>query len=268
MAGKILEGRTALVTGAAGGIGRAAALSLAEAGAKVIATDLDEGGAQETVRMLSDKGGEGMALQHDVTDPQAWARVYTAAESAYAKLHILVANAGMLAGQDTETISFETYKTMLAINLDGVFLATKTMLPLLKTGAQELQHGASIINISSGAGIIGLPMDPAYSMTKGGVRLFTKGTALEFAQKGYKIRVNSVHPGVVQTKMGDELISTAQTAMGLSDNEAQVAIAMAHPLGRIGQPADIAAGILHLASDASAFMTGSELVIDGGVTAQ
>ena len=142
-------------------------------------------------------------------------------------------------------------------------------MPALRERARQSAHGSAIVNLASVAGLVGSQLDPLYSMTKGGVTLFTKSAALEFARKGYRIRVNSIHPGVIQTDMGDQTF--VSRARNLATNDVDAVREMArktHPIGRLGVPEDIAKGILYLASDDSAFMTGAGLVVDGGLTAQ
>jgi len=150
-----------------------------------------------------------------------------------------------------------------------VFLGTRLALPALRERAAVSAHGSAIVNLASVAGLVGSQLDPLYSMTKGGVTLFTKSTALEFARKGYRIRVNSIHPGVIQTDMGEQTFAARARHHGTNDTEAarQVAVST-HPIGRLGVPNDIAKGIVFLASDDAAFMTGAGLVVDGGLTAQ
>jgi len=155
------------------------------------------------------------------------------------------------------------------VNLTGVFLGTKLAVPALRDRGRTSPHGSAIVNLASVAGLVGSQLDPLYSMTKGGVTLFTKSAALELARKGYRIRVNSIHPGVIQTDMGEQTFVSRARNIGTNDVEAARQIALSsHPIGRLGLPNDIAKGIVFLASDDAAFMTGSSLVIDGGITAQ
>ena len=150
-----------------------------------------------------------------------------------------------------------------------MFLGTKLALPALRERARQSVHGSAIVNLASVAGLVGSQLDPLYSLTKGGVTLFTKSAALEFARKGYRVRVNSIHPGVIQTDMGDQTFVSRARNLGTNDVDAVRGMALrTHPIGRLGTPDDIAKGILYLASDDSAFMTGAGLVVDGGLTAQ
>jgi NAD(P)-dependent dehydrogenase (short-subunit alcohol dehydrogenase family) len=153
--------------------------------------------------------------------------------------------------------------------MTGVFLGTKLCAQALRERARTSKHGSAIVNLASIAGLVGSQLDPLYSMTKGGVTLFTKSTALAFARKGYRIRVNSIHPGVIDTDMGAQTFASRAGQLGSNDVDAARKVALTqHPIGRLGTPEDIARGIVFLASDDSAFMTGSGMVVDGGLTAQ
>jgi NAD(P)-dependent dehydrogenase (short-subunit alcohol dehydrogenase family) len=175
----------------------------------------------------------------------------------------------MFLGKGIEEASLDEWHRLAAINLTGVFLGTKMALPALRDSGAKSEHGSAIVNLASVAGLVGSQLDPLYSMTKGGVTLFTKSTALEFARKGYRIRVNSIHPGVIQTDMGEQTFTARARHVGSNDVEAARQTALrSHPIGRLGIPNDIAKGIVFLASDDAAFMTGSGLVVDGGLTAQ
>ena len=154
------------------------------------------------------------------------------------------------------------------MNMTGVFLGTKLAAPALREAAKSSEHGSAIVNLASIAGIVGSQLDPLYSMTKGGVTLFTKSAALEFARKGYRIRVNSIHPGVIQTDMGAQTFVSRAQRSGTNDTAAvQQAVTETVPWGRLGVPADIAKGIVFLASDDAGYMNGAGLIVDGGVTA-
>ena len=180
-----------------------------------------------------------------------------AAVDAFGQLDIVVNNAGVALGANVEDTTLDDWRKLMSINLDGVFLGTKCAIAAMK------DHGGSIINLSSIEGLIGDPNLAAYNASKGGVRIFTKSAALHCAKAGYKIRVNSVHPGYIWTPMVEGYVGAS------ADPEAtKAALAALHPLGHIGEPDDIAYGVLYLASDESKFVTGAELVIDGGYTAQ
>jgi len=265
-----LDGKVALISGAARGIGGETARLMVEAGAKVAVGDvLDEKG-RETVRAIDGPGGDNSVYVHlDVTREEDWNAAVAAAVGRFGKLDILVNNAGLFLGKDLESASLAEWERLSAVNLTGVFLGTKLCLPALRDAAQKSPHGSAIVNLASTAGIVGSTQDPLYSMTKGGVTLFTKSAALEFARKGYKIRVNSMHPGTIDTDMGDQVLVTRARNLGTNDVEAaRRQVIERLPIGRMGIPTDIAKGIVFLVSDDAAFMTGAGLVIDGGITAQ
>ena len=265
-----LDGKVALVTGAARGIGGETARLMVEAGAKVALCDvLDEQG-REAARAISGPGGDAALYQHlDVTSEEEWTAAIAAVVERFGRLDILVNNAGLFLGKDIESASLAEWQRLSAVNLTGVFLGTKLALPALRAAAETSPCGSAIVNLASTAGLVGSTQDPLYSMTKGGVTLFTKSAALEFARKGYKIRVNSMHPGTIDTDMGDQVLVARARNLGTNDIEAARRQVLGRlPIGRMGTPLDIARGILFLASDDAAFMTGSALVIDGGITAQ
>ncbi len=264
-----LDGKVALISGAARGIGGETARLMVEAGAKVgVADVLDERG-RETVRALESAGGEALYLHLDVTGEEDWSAAIAAIVARFGKLDILVNNAGLFLGKDIEAASLAEWQRLCAVNLTGVFLGTKLALPALREAARESPHGSAIVNLASVAGLVGSTQDPLYSMTKGGVTLFTKSAALEFARKGYRIRVNSMHPGTIDTDMGDQVLVTRARNLGTNDVEmARRQVIERLPIGRMGTVTDIAKGIVFLASDDAAFMTGAGLVIDGGITAQ
>lgn len=254
-----VDGKVALVTGGAKGIGRASALMLAREGAKVVLTDLDEVQGSVVAREIAAAGGEALFLAHDVTDEAQWERVVARCVVHFGALNIVVNNAGIGAAGSAEEETLDSWRRTMAVNLDGVFLGTKHAIRAMKDGA----GAGSIVNISSIEGIIADPKLAAYNASKGGVRIFTKSAALHCAQAGYRVRVNSIHPGYIWTPMVEGYL----TSLGNVDAGRQ-AIAKMHPIGRMGEPDDIAYGVLYLASDESSFVTGSELVIDGGYTAQ
>jgi 3(or 17)beta-hydroxysteroid dehydrogenase len=259
-----LDGKIALISGAARGIGAATAKLMAEAGAKVAIGDvLDERG-RETAAAYG-----GFYVHLDVTREADWTAAVAATVERFGGLDILVNNAGLFLGKGIEEASLEEWHRLAAVNLTGVFLGTKQALPALRERARLSAHGSAIVNLASVAGLVGSQLDPLYSMTKGGVTLFTKSAALEFARKGYRIRVNSIHPGLTETDMGQQTFVSRARNLGSNDIDAVRRTALArHPIGRLGRPEDIAAGIVFLASDDAAFMTGAGLVVDGGSTAQ
>ena len=261
-----LDGKVALISGAARGIGAETARLMVEAGARVAIGDvLDERG-RETARGL----GDAALYQHlDVTREEDWRAIVAATASRFGGIDILVNNAGMFLGKAIEEATLDEWHRLAAINLTGVFLGTKLTLPTLRERAAKSEHGSAIVNLASVAGLVGSQLDPLYSMTKGGVTLFTKSAALEFARKGYRIRVNSIHPGVIQTDMGEQTFTARARNLGTNDvDDARRMALSTHPIGRLGVPNDIAKGIVFLASDDAAFMTGAGLVVDGGLTAQ
>jgi 3(or 17)beta-hydroxysteroid dehydrogenase len=264
-----LDGKVALISGAARGIGAETARLMVEAGAEVAIGDvLDERGA-ETARAIAGAGSAAIYLHLDVTREDDWTAAIAATVERFGGLDILVNNAGLFLGKGIEEASLEEWNRLCAVNLTGVFLGTKLALPALRERARHSPQGSAIVNLASVAGLVGSQLDPLYSMTKGGVTLFTKSAALEFARKGYRVRVNSIHPGVIQTDMGDQTFVSRARNLGTNDVEAARRTALTtHPIGRLGTPNDIAKGIVFLASDDAAFMTGAGLVVDGGLTAQ
>jgi NAD(P)-dependent dehydrogenase (short-subunit alcohol dehydrogenase family) len=256
MTGRV-AGKVALVTGAAMGIGAEAARRLAREGAAVLLTDVADDTADAVVREIRSAGGRAEFKRHDVTSEADWDAVVSAAREAFGALHILVNNAGVsggsgpIIGQD-----LAEWRRILAVNLDGVFLGLRAAGQLIVESG-----GGSVINLSSILGKVGLSNAAAYCASKGGVLQLTKAAALEWAPLG--IRVNSLHPGFIETPMLDEGLRRSENG-----NEMREMLVMAHPLGRLGVPGEIADAILYLASDESRFMTGAELVVDGGYLAR
>ena len=264
-----LDGKVALISGAARGIGAETARLMTEAGAKIAIGDvLDERG-RDTARALEGAGGEAMYIRLDVTREEDWTTAVSAVTGRFGALDILVNNAGLFIGIGLEEATLADWHRLCAVNLTGVFLGTKLALPALRESGQHSPHGSAIVNLSSVAGLVGSSNDPLYSMTKGGVTLFTKSAALEFARKDYRIRVNSIHPGTTETDMGDQVLAIRARNLGTNDLEPARQQALTRiPIGRMGTVTDIAKGIVFLASDDAAFMTGAGLVVDGGITAQ
>jgi NAD(P)-dependent dehydrogenase (short-subunit alcohol dehydrogenase family) len=263
-----LKGKVALVTGAASGIGRGCAEALAAEGARVVLADLDERAGRDAAASISSAGRDARFLALDVTDESAWARAVARVREELGALHVLVNNAGICIAAPLLELSYASWRRQLAVNLDSVFLGTKAALPLLVASG-----GASIVNISSVAGLQGVPGLSGYCATKGGVRLFTKAVALECAQARNGVRVNSIHPGGIETplwaKMASDGLAPAPNDPSIPSRieGARSASLAATPLGVVGSPADIAAGVVYLASDDARFVTGIELVIDGGAAA-
>jgi NAD(P)-dependent dehydrogenase (short-subunit alcohol dehydrogenase family) len=262
------DGRTALVSGGSRGIGAATAKRLASEGARVIVADLREELGQRTVADIAAAGGKAAFARLDVTREADWSAVCALAQQQFGGLDILVNNAGVVLARSLEDTTLEEWRAQQSVNVEGVFLGTRACTSLLKEGGKRWPGGAAIVNLSSIAGIIGSPRMPAYSATKGAVRLFTKAAALEYGQKRYPIRVNSVHPGVIDTDMGLEAVHLVMERFAKDEAAARAQLAASHPIGRMGKPEEIAAGIAFLCSDDASFITGSELVIDGGYTAQ
>jgi len=235
------------VTGGASGIGAACADLLAREGAKVVLTDLDDDRGSAVSEAIRRAGGQAFYHHHDVTDEAGWPQVIEAAER-WGKPEILVANAGIfLPGQITE-ISLADWRRLTAVNIDGVFLAIKYALPVMRRGS-----GGSIIIMSSVAGLRGYPGFAAYCASKGAVRLLAKAAAMECAAAGDNIRVNSVHPGFVDTPIWPADVDVHERAKAVV------------PMARAGEAREVAKGVMFLASDAASYMTGTELVLDGGL---
>lgn len=257
---KRVLGKVAIVTGGASGIGLSCARRLASEGAAVVITDIQGEVGAAAATEISANGGNALFIEHDVTSESAWEAVVAATQAKYSRLDILVNNAGIGVGGSIIEMPLADWQRQQAINLDGVFLGLKHSIPAMRDSG-----GGSIINLSSVAGIKGAPNLAAYNATKGGVRLLTKGVALECAHNRWGVRVNSVHPGIIDTpiwdKVNPEFHQEGQNTVDLD------AMAASVPNGILGQPEDIANGVLFLASDESSYMTGTELVIDGGICA-
>ena len=261
-----VKDKVTILTGGAGDLGRATALLLAREGAKVVVTDIDDMKGEKVVEDIESEGGKAMYMRHDVTSEQDWKEIIQRTLLEYSKLDVLVNNAGVFSRKPIEDLSLEEWRWVMSVNLDGVFLGTKHAI-----GAMKETGGGSIVNISSVAGIVGMVADTsAYCASKGGVRLFTKATAIQYSKAGhgYNIRVNSVHPGFIMTPMLEKVFRTEVESTGRSYEEVKRSREEWAPLGRLGDPEDVAYAVLFLASDESKFMTGAELVVDGGFTAR
>ena len=250
--------KVALITGGAMGIGRACAELLAREGAAVVVTDRDAANGRAVVDAIRAATGRALFVEHDVSREAEWVRAVEEARTAFGRLDILVNNAGVGRSGDVEHTTLEQWRDLMAINLDGVFLGIKHAIAPMRAAG-----GGSIINLSSIEGLVGDPTLAAYNASKGGVRLLTKSAALYCAKSGTRIRVNSVHPGYIATPMVQHALDASE-----HPDEMRRALERLHPVGHLGEPMDIAYGVLYLASDESKFVTGSELVIDGGYTAQ
>jgi NAD(P)-dependent dehydrogenase (short-subunit alcohol dehydrogenase family) len=258
-----IGGKVALITGAASGIGRAVALLFAHEGASVAVSDYDEEGAFSAVEEIQDTGGHAMACRLDVTSEDDWTAAMERVLNAWGKLDILVNNAGIAAGTPIDQMALEEWRRVMAVNADGVFLGTKHAIRAMRQGS-----GGSIVNLSSASGLKAAPGAAAYCASKAAVRLLSKAAALECAQQADGIRVNTVLPGGVSTPIWQNTDFWAELA-DASGGEAGAWAALAQdvPLKRFAQPMEIAQAILYLASDEAQYVTGAELVIDGGYTA-
>ncbi|MDP9142779.1 MAG: glucose 1-dehydrogenase [Pseudomonadota bacterium] len=253
-----MKNKVCVVTGGARGLGLASAEVLLAAGARVMITDVDVAAGEAEVARLSAMGGQVLFMRHDVTSAAQWTAVLDATESAWGAISVLVNNAGVAQIFDVERASFEHWKQTLAVNLDGVFLGTQAAIARMK------KLGGSIVNIASIEGMVGEALVPAYNASKGGVRIFTKSAAIHCARSGYPIRINSVCPGFAETQM----VSGAVGAMPPAEAQVFVERTLARiPMGRFARPEEIAKAVLFLASDDASYITGSDLVVDGGMTA-
>ena len=260
MTGRV-DGKVALVTGGSSGIGRGCSEKLAAEGAFVVVTDIQDAMGADVVAGIKAAGGQAEYLHHDVTEEGEWEAVVGKVRERHGRLDFLVNNAGIGIGGSILTMTLADWRRQTAINLDGVFLGTKHSIPLMRASGD----GGSIVNISSVAGLKGSANLAGYCATKGGVRLFTKSVAMECANAKDGIRVNSVHPGLIETPIW----LTVGQAVNPGANEApdlDAMSALAVPLGVKGLPEDIANGVLWLCSSESRYVTGQELVIDGGLT--
>ena len=258
-----VEGKVALVTGGASGIGAGCAERLAEEGASVVLTDVQDVKGDELVAAINKAGGKARYLHHDVTDEAAWQSVIADVERTEGRLDVLVNNAGIGIGCPSITMmSLDDWRRQQAVNVEGVFLGIKHSLPLMRKAG----NGGSIINMSSVAGLKGSAFLAAYCATKGAVRLFTKAIAMECAGAKDGIRVNSVHPGIIETPIWLSITGMGQPAGTNAPPDLDAMAQAGVPLGVKGVPLDIANGVLWLASDESRYVTGQELVIDGGLT--
>jgi NAD(P)-dependent dehydrogenase (short-subunit alcohol dehydrogenase family) len=253
-------GKKALVTGAARGLGAAIARKLAQEGAKVLLTDIDLAGAQARADEINALCGAGTAFActHDVTSEEQWASALVAAKEHLGGLSVLVNNAGIGIGGTVEMTSLDMWRQTMAVNSEGPFLGCKLALPLLRES-----QPASIVNMSSIAAFTADPMLAAYNASKAAVWMLTKSVALYCARAGWDIRCNSVHPAFVAT----DILEGYRFDKSRPIEETHAMLASQIPLGRIGAPEEVAMGVLYLASDESRFVTGSELKLDGGLSA-
>ncbi|HEX7036702.1 MAG TPA: glucose 1-dehydrogenase [Pseudomonadales bacterium] len=250
-----VQGKVAIVTGAASdpGLGRTTALTLAREGARLVVTDIDADGAEACARQIRDAGGEALALHQDVTSEETWKAVIARTVDTYGRLDVLVNNAGIAVLKRIDEMSLADWHRQIEVNLTSVFLGCKYAIPAMRACG-----GGSLINISSVLGMIGIPTCVAYGAAKGGVRIMSKSIAVEVAADN--IRCNTVHPGVIWTNM--------QAQATANRDPASIAPPERIPLGRVGQPEDIATCVLYLASDEASYVTGAEFTVDAGMTCQ
>lgn len=264
-----LQGRVAFISGGLRGIGLACAERFLAEGAEVVLSDLDAEGSEVASATLARLGQAASYISANVAKEEDWERAVVHVRERHGALHILVNNAGIDLTGPVETLSLEGWRRIMAINVDGVFLGTKHFVPLLAEGGAAVKGGASIINVSSIMGLVGYNEVSAYNASKGAVRLFTKGIAIEFAQKKTPIRANSLHPGFVLTPLLNAGFQRWVDA-GFAEKPQDLIDTMAAttPIGRLADPSELASAAFFLASEDSSYMTGAELVIDGGWTAQ
>ncbi|MAZ87380.1 MAG: 3-beta hydroxysteroid dehydrogenase [Cellvibrionaceae bacterium] len=254
-----LSGKVALVTGGGSGLGEAISKRFGQENACVIVADINQQGAERVAADITEADGKAFAIVQDVTDPERWPQLVDEIVAQHGSLDVVVNNAGIALIGTVEDATLDDWRKTQAVNGESVFLGTQEAIRVMK------ENGGYIINISSIEGIIGEPKAAAYNYSKGGVRIFTKSAAMHCCAEGYPVRINSVHPGFFMAP----LVEDAAAQMSDAERESFLARVLGSiPMGRMGDPVDIANGCLFLASDESAYMTGTELVIDGGYTAR
>ena len=246
--------RIALVTGAASGLGLAISQRLSRDGAFVVMTDVDVDAGPAALATLA---APGVFIAHDVTQESAWQAVISEVETRFGGLQILVNNAGITLMGDIESLSFAAWKKTMEVDLDGVFLGCQNAIPLMKKSGGVITNISSISGLRAGASLV------AYNAAKAGVTLMTKSVALHCAEKRYNIRVNSVHPGMIRTPILDKVFAQGAQGEAIRDNAINV-----HPIGRIGEPEEVASMVAYLSSDEASFLTGGAYLVDGGATAR
>ena len=247
-----LNNKVVLISGGARGMGAVEANMFSKEGASIIIGDILEDEGRKVEAQINESGGTCIFLKLDVTSEEAWQNAVDTALDRFGKLDVLINNAGVFPMEKVEDSTVESWDRVMDVNAKGVFLGIKSVIPAMRSSG-----GGSIINLSSIAGLVGSAYSASYNASKGAVRLLTKSTAIQYAKDG--VRANSIHPGLIDTLMAAEL---------LSDPELQRRRMASTPMGRTGTSEEVAYGALFLASDESSFITGSELVIDGGFTAQ
>ena len=264
-----LQGRIAFISGGLRGIGLAIAERFVTEGASVVVSDLDAADSAPAAEVMEKLGSSASYVRADVTSEADWERVRDHVRARHGKLHILVNNAGTDLTGPVETLSMDGWRRIMAINVDGVFLGTRAFVPMLGESGADFKGGSSIINVSSIMGIVGYSEVSAYNASKGAVRMFTKGIAIEFAQKKVPIRANSLHPGFVVTPLMQAGFQRwVEKGFASSPQELMDTMAATTPTGRLADPSELAGAAFFLASEDSSYMTGAELVVDGGWTAQ
>lgn len=253
-----VRNKVCIVTGGSLGLGEASARLLAREGGKVVLTDVKDTEGEAAADRIRKEGHEAIYLHHDVVEEAGWEAVFAQTINHFGRVDVLVNNAGVGIGCAPDEQTLEQWRFVISVNLDGVFLGTKHAIRAMKTSG-----GGSIINLSSIEGLVGDPNLGAYNASKGGVTLYTKSVALYCARERLGIRVNAVHPGYIWTPMVENYLRQSGDV-----EHGRKALDDLHPIGHVGEPDDIAFGVLYLASDESKFVTGSSLVIDGGYTAQ
>jgi 3(or 17)beta-hydroxysteroid dehydrogenase len=260
---KKLINKNAIVTGGSNGIGKSVCKALVNAGANVFVLDVDEKNGLKTINKNSS------FYKINVSQENEWKEFSNFLTKENKFIDILVNNAGIWLGKEIDNVTMEEYQKLISINLTGVFLGLKHITPFLINAGKISKYGSSVVNLSSVAGIVGSQLDPLYSMTKGGITTFTKSMAIYYGKKKYPIRINQVHPGIIETDMGTQVSSSRLTQNPhMTKDESTTAGISQTPLGRLGSADEVAKTILFLCSDESSFMTGSSLVVDGGLTAQ
>jgi len=255
--------KVVIITGASLGLGAASARMLAKEGAAVVLADIKDEEGEALRKDIEATGAKALYVHHDVASEESWQSLLECTVTRFGRVDVLVNNAGVAASAAPEEQTLEQWRWLMSINLDGVFLGTKHAILAMKSYPPK--DGGSIINLSSIEGLVGDPQLGAYNASKGGVRLYTKSVALYCARAGLNIRANSIHPGYIWTPMVENYLRS-QGGGDIATGRRQ--IAAMHPVGHIGEPDDIAYGVVYLASNESRFITGAELVIDGGYTAQ